>query len=195
MKAAPLAIALASSLAVAAPAAAGGYISAGIGADAVLTGGLDDEFDAEATGSGRLALGLRTGPVAVEASAFGAPFANAEPMGGEREPAGDFAPFSLGVDLKYHVSLFPKLEAYGRAGVHRTWVVQNGASTDEIYSGRGHALGGGVQLPVDAFSTVDAAFWLDYTRQTTQLAMEGGGSLIEGNAHMVMLGVAFGSGV
>ena len=185
---------LITSIAVAAPARAGGYVAAGLGSDAVLTGDLDDQFDAEATGSGRLAFGVRHGPLALEASAFGAAFAGVSPLAGNRASRGDFSPLSLGVDLKYHlgVPLLPKLEAYGRAGLNRTWVIASGHSFAVSHSGRGHALGGGVQLPFRTLPIVQAALWLDYTRHSSRLESASGESL-RGNAHMLMLGISLGT--
>lgn len=186
--------ALLAGIAASAPAGAGGYVAVGLGSDAVLTGDLDEQFDAESTGSGRLALGVRTGPLALEASAFGAPFAVLPVARGE-PPRGDFAPVSLGVDVKYHVSLplIPWVEGYGRAGLNRTWLLGSGQGiAGGHYAGRGYALGGGAQIPFRSLAIVQAAIWVDYTRHTMRLRSASGPE-VGGNAHMVMLGISLGT--
>lgn len=184
-----VALALVLPLALATPAAAGGYVALGLGSDAVLTGDLDRRFDSEATGSGRLALGVRHGPLALEASAFGSNVTT--PLTEEPAPRGDFNPLSLAVDVKYHVSLLPVVEAYARAGLSRTWVMGEDL-TSVTHTGRGHALGGGLQLPFRSLAVVQAALWVDYTRHTTRLT-SARGDAVEGNAHMLMLGLSLGT--
>jgi hypothetical protein len=179
---------LALPLAVATPAAAGGYVAFGLGSDAVLTGDLGERFDSEATGSGRLGFGVRYGPLALEASGFGATAAT--PLADDA-PRGAFSPLSLGVDVKYHLAFLPVVEVYGRAGLNRTWLM-NDDSGSAGYSGTGHALGGGLQLPLRALPVVQAAVWLDYTRHTTRLESSAGDA-VGGNAHLLMLGLSVGT--
>lgn len=203
MRLCPAALALAAALPLAPLAEAGGYFSIGIGADPNLTGELGDEFDADSTGSSRLGFGFRIGPVALEASAFGAPLARVSPFGSDTEPAGsdpapagDYTPISLGVDLKYHLSFLPVVEPYGRAGLNRTWLLTGDASGPVTYEGRGYALGGGFQIPFRALPLVAAAVWADYTRHTTELSIGASDPApVAGNAHMFMVGVSLGSGL
>jgi hypothetical protein len=186
-----VAMALVVPLAMATSANAGGYVGLGLGFDAVLTGELDEHFDAEATGSGRLALGMRFGPVALEASAFGARFSSLAPMSDD-SARGDFTPLSLGVDLKYYLSLLPRVEPYARGGLNRTWMMRPELGAMATHSGRGYALGGGVQLPFRALMLVQAAIWADYTMHVTSLESPAG-DVVQGSAHMLMLGVSVGT--
>src|SRR5687768_8869545 len=84
-------------LAAAAPAAhaGGGYVSAGVGGGAGLDGNIDRSFSPEDSTSARFSLGQRVGPVALEASLFGAGLI------GRGDYVGDGAEYdtlSLGVD-------------------------------------------------------------------------------------------------
>ena len=189
MKPLLVALALVVPLASAPPAAAGGYVALGLGSDAVLKGGLDEEFDADATGSGRLAIGMRFGPVALEASAFGARPGSMQPGTSER---GNFRPLSLGVDLKYHLSMLPVVEPYARAGVNRTWIMQPEVQAMASHRGRGYAVGGGVQIPFRQLILVQAALWADYTRHRTSLH-DAAGDRVSGQAHMLMIGISLGT--
>lgn len=188
-----LAIVLAAPLVVVPGSAAAGYVAAGLGSDAALTGDLDDHFDADSTGSSRIAFGIRQGPVALEASAFGAALARASFLGSEEEQAGDFTPISLGVDAKVFAPFFPLVEPYGRAGLSRTWLLTGDISGVSAYSGRGYALGGGVQVPFRTLPLVSAALWVDYTRHATVLADGSGAAPLEGGAHMMMVGLSVGT--
>jgi hypothetical protein len=192
MKPLLVAMALVVPLAVASPASAGGYVGFGLGFDAVLTGELDEHFDAEATGSGRLALGMRFGPVALEASAFGARFTSLSPLSDDAASRGDFTPISLGVDLKYHLTLLPRIEPYARGGLNRTWLMRPEHGAMASHSGRGYALGGGVQLPFRALMLVQASIWADYTMHATTLESPAGDA-VGGRAHMMMLGISVGT--
>jgi hypothetical protein len=179
---------------IAPPVAAGGYIAVGIGPDALLTGSLDDRFDAESTGSGRLAAGVRHGPLALEGSLFGA--ASAGLLGAsEPQSRGDFRPISVGVDAKYHVRLAPLLEAYARAGVSRT-VVRGPELFTVTHAGSGRALGAGLQIPLrPPGGPVQMALWADYTRHTLRLENGGPSEPVEGRAHLMMAGFALGRGM
>jgi Outer membrane protein beta-barrel domain len=171
--------------ATATPLHAGGYVSAGMGGGAGLGGSLDQQFNAGDHSSGRFALGQRLGPVALEASLFGAGLDGATPYVGI---GGDYNTLSLGVDLKYYLGLAGPLELYGKGGLNNTWL--NGAGPQSDYDGRGWDLGGGLQFTLDLPITM-AAVWLDYTHQ--DLALHDGPKMpIDGSLDMLSLGVSIG---
>ncbi len=187
-----LVIALFVPLVFATQSAAAGYVGLGLGVDPALGGELDDRFDAESTGTTRVALGMRIGPVALESSVFGARLPQLWSPSGDAEAQGDFTPLSLGVDLKYFVPVLPRVEPYARAGLNRTWIIEPELGSFSSHSGRGYALGGGVQLPFRALVLVQGALWVDYTRHSTRLSNDGG-DMYRGHAHMLMVGISIGS--
>ena len=173
----------------AAPAAraGGAYISAGLGNGAGLSGSLDQNFDAKDTSSGRLSLGQRVGPVALEASLFGSDLVGQTRMVGV---GGDYSTLSVGVDLKYYVGLVGPLELYGKGGLNKTWLQAPG-NMRLNYDGRGWDLGGGLQFTIDLPVTM-AAVWLDYTHQSTDLRDPARTRSLDGGLDMVSLGVSIG---
>lgn len=176
-------------LMAAAPSAAGGYIGLGLGLDPTLGGEVDEHFDSEATGSSRLALGVRIGPVALEPNLFGARPAQ---LWHSSHSEGGYTPLSLGVDLKYFIPVLPRVEPYARAGLNRTWIIRPDSSSFSSHSGRGYALGGGVKLPFRALVAVQGALWLDYSRHSTRLTSQSG-DVLRGRADTWMIGIALGT--
>jgi hypothetical protein len=169
---------------------AGGYVAIGAGGDADLHGDLENHFTTEGASAGRLAIGQRFGPLAVEAVLFGTDLHGASGMTG---PGNDYSTMSLGVDLKYHIPLVGGLEAYGRAGLNKTWVVDGFDTTMDLgYSGRGYNLGAGLQYGFRLLPLVEAAIWADYNHQVMTLHEQGRASL-EGGADMLTLGVSLGT--
>src|SRR5690606_15763370 len=182
-----LALGAALAVALSAPLAAhagGGYISAGMGGGAGLDGELGTFFTTEDSGSARLSLGQRIGPVALEASLFGAGLV------GQRAYVGmdaEYDTLTAGVDLKYYIGLTGPLEIYGKAGLNKTWLMEpDGVQHD--YDGRGWDLGGGVQFTIDTPMAM-AAVWLDFTHLRTELREEGRRRL-DGRMNMLTLGVS-----
>ena len=147
-------------LALASPAAADSYIALGIGDQADTAGALDGARGSEPGRSGRVAMGQRIGPVALEAGLFGtelpALFAGT-----------DTTLVSAAAEIKYHVSLAGPLELYGKGGLNRGWVGVEGQGV--VDTGSGYTLGGGLQLGISAFPLGSAAIWLDYTYQDLEL--------------------------
>lgn len=166
--------------------AGGGYVSAGIGSGAGLGGQLSESFQTEDNRSARFSLGQRVGPVAVEASLFGAG------MVGESQMVGvgaDYDTLSVGVDLKYYFTLAGPLELYPKAGLNKTWLLEpTGASSD--YDGTGWDLGGGLQFTFDS-PVAMAALWLDFTHQRTDLRDSSRPDL-DGQVSMLTLGLSLG---
>jgi len=161
MKSGSLLTALLVTLLLTAPASAGGYVSLGLGDDAGLHGDLATHFDTDSdTSHGRLAIGQRTGPFAIEASMFGT---------GLHGAGGDFRTVSLGVDAKYFYGLGGNFELFGKAGLNKTWL-QNTDSDGGEASGRGKLLGVGVQYRFTTGLIGEAAVFLDLSRQFVELS-------------------------
>jgi hypothetical protein len=165
---------------------ADGYVALGVGSRAALSGELGSQFQSEGISAGRLALGYRSGNLAIEAAAFGNGLG---PMTGDA----DVATASLGIDLKYYLHLVLGLEGYGRAGLHRTWLAQSGQAESLMtgYQGNGHVLGGGVQYELEHLLLHGAAVWADYSRQKFDLANEAQQSM-SGTADVITVGVSLG---
>jgi len=165
---------------------ADGYVSLGVGSRAALSGNLGSQFQSEGISAGRLALGYRSGSLAIEATAFG------NGLGSMASDA-DLATASLGVDLKYHLHIALGIEGYGRAGLHRTWLAQSGQPKSLMtgYQGNGHVLGGGLQYAFELLPVVDAAVWADYSRQAFDLSNEAQQSM-SGTADVITVGLSIG---
>lgn len=183
-----LASALAAALLLAsATARADGYIGAGVGSDSALHGGLGAHFDTgDEASAGRLLIGQRMGIVALEASLFGTDLHGVSQAAGPH----DYSTISLGVDLKVYLPLLLGLEAYGRAGLNKTWLDAPAERQQWSYEGRGHALGGGLQYTI-GLPLADIGLWLDYTRQETDLR-DGNRAPLDGRVDMLTLGVSLG---
>jgi hypothetical protein len=169
----------------AASAAAQGYVSIGIGHGAELGGDFDDSYRSEeGAASGRLAIGQRRGPLALEATLFGTDLS-------QQEGAGELATLALGVDLKYHVGIAGSLEGYLRGGINKTWLRAKEPSIDLGYSGRGYDYGVGLQYTFKPGPLFHAGLWLDFTRQVVTLE-ESGQAPLDGELDMVTIGVTIG---
>jgi hypothetical protein len=177
---------LATMLAGLSAAHADGYVSLGVGSRAALSGELGSHFQSEGISAGRLALGYRSGNLAIEAVAFGNGL-------GAMSSEADMATASLGIDLKYHLHLVLGLEGYARAGLHRTWLAQNGEAESLMtgYQGNGHVLGGGLQYELEALPVADTSLWADYSRQEFDLTNEAQQTM-SGTADVITVGVSLG---
>lgn len=174
-------------LAVPAAAQADGYIGAGVGANSSTGGALGAHFEAgEDADAGRLLLGQRFGIIAIEASMFGTDLRGASDMAGPY----DYSTLSLGVGLKLNLPLFLGLEGYGKAGLNKTWLRTPDARENWDYDGRGHELGGGLQLNLP-LPAVDLGIWLDYSHQETELRDDDRRPL-DGDIDMLTLGASLG---
>ena len=152
-------------LGLASPALAGGYLSIGLGNDAEFEGDLEGR-GGEGLSHGRLAIGQRTGPFAIEASLLGTGFESVTSIG----PGADYSTISLGVGGKYYISLSGPIEGYGHLGLNKTWL---SGDADTQIEGNGVSLGAGIQYSFRFGPLGDAAVWLDYTRQSMNLADAG----------------------
>lgn len=182
MKAGTVLTALLVTFLAAAPAFAGGYFSLGIGDDATLHGDLAQRFDTDSdTSHARLAIGQRTGPIAIEASMFGT---------GLRGANGDYRTVSLGVDVKYFHGLGGNFELFGKGGLNKTWLQGTDDQGGEA-SGRGKLLGFGVQYRFTTGVLGEAAVWLDLSRQFVELSDDQTGTL-DGAIDMMNIGLSVG---
>jgi hypothetical protein len=178
---------LAATLALASSAhAGGGYLSGGIGGGAGLDGNIATSFQTDDSNSARFSLGQRIGPVALEASLFGAGLVGRQQFVGY---GSEYDTLSLGVDLKYYFSLVGPLELYPKIGINKTWLLEPSDSQHD-YDGTGWDIGGGVQFTFDTAASM-VAIWLDYTQQRTDLRDPGKRDL-DGRVSMLTLGLSVG---
>jgi hypothetical protein len=165
---------------------AGGYIAVGVGSDAEIEGDLAGMFDADGANNGRLSIGQRSGPLAIEASIFGTDLNSAAGAGGE------YSTLSLGVDVKYYVSLTGPIEGYARGGLNKTWIgADEGGDVGVDMEGRGYSVGAGLQYSFRLMPLGEAALWLDYTHQSVRLydqALE----QFDGNVKLLTVGLSIG---
>lgn len=173
-------------LAISSSAYAGGYLAVGVGSDADIGGDLGGMYSAKGSDHGRLAIGQRTGPLAIEASIFGTGLA---PVTGAD---GDYSAISLGVDLKYYFNLTGPIEAYGRGGLTKTWLGADGSGTfGSDMSGRGYALGAGLQYTFRWLPLGEAAVWVDYTHHSVSLH-DSDLAVVDGNVKLLTVGLSIG---
>jgi hypothetical protein len=158
-------------------AAAGSYLSLGIGNRASIGGEPSAAVQSEEGRSGRVAIGQRFGPLAIEAAVFGSELGTS--------PTGpDASLVSASAEVKYHVTLSGGLELYVKGGLDHGWLGVDGQGV--VDEGQGTTVGGGLQYRVEPGLLGNAAIWLDYTHQEIELA---GGTTTLGMAN---LGVSVG---
>lgn len=172
-------------LGISSSAHAGGYLAVGVGSDADIEGDLGSMYNAQGSDAARLAIGQRTGPVAIEASIFGTGLNSVS--GAE----GDFSAISLGVDVKYFFSLTGPLEAYGRGGLNKTWLGADHGVDGADLEGRGYSLGAGLQYSFRWLPLGEAAVWLDYSLQSLRLH-DSNLAAVDGNVKLLTVGLSIG---
>ena len=112
--------------------------------------------------TGRLLLGKRFGPWAIEAVALGTGVSDFEGRSAST--------LSLGGDVKFHLGLLLGLELYVRGGAHHTWMAV-GADQETRSSmaipegGAGLAYGAGLSWRFTAIPGLQAGIWADAGRQ------------------------------
>lgn len=171
-------------MAAAGAASADSYVSLGLGNAGDISGGIADDYDSMGDDghSGRLGIGQRLGPIALEASVFGTDLV---------APTGqDASLVSVGVDLKYHWSLLGPLELYGKLGLNKGWVRED--TFDLGDSGRGWAFGGGLQYRFSPGPLGSVAVWLDYTNQRIELDGPGEEAGADSEIGLLNLGLSVG---
>ncbi len=166
---------------------ADGYVGIGIGSDSGISGELSNYFDTnEETSNSRIVLGQRFGALSLEASLFGSQLQGV----GAMAAADSYSTISLGVDLKYSVGLVGALEGYGKIGLNKTWLTGPDSGESLSYSGRGNALGLGVQYNFN-IAVTRIGLWADYTVQRTELR-DGDRMALDGELSMFNLGLSVG---
>lgn len=185
---------LAFAIALAAGPASGraGYVGLGYELGGTPRGDVDKHFDGADPGA-RLMLGHRLELLAVEASVSGSRLTGASRLT-ESKDAG-FYWLSAGLNLKLVLPVASPLEAYGKAGLHRTWIVNApGNDSDLSYAGFGHLLGGGLQMGLNPGALFEVGVWFEYSHQTASLESAGDPHL-DSAIDTVLLGLSFGSGL
>jgi hypothetical protein len=140
-------------LAISSTASAGGYAGLALGTEP----GINDQFSQDvATPVGRSLRGLGgyrfNNNLAIEGALNG--FSVLTKHIGEQNM------YQLSVALKFNLPLSNHFEAFGRAGVERTWLNLNDPSAD--LSGNGFLLGAGFEYRLDQAIGHAAAIFVDY---------------------------------
>ena len=161
----------------------GGYLSAGAGPGAGLSGNLATPFRTDDSLNARVSIGQRIEPLALEASLFGAGLVGRGDFAGAGR---EYDTLSLGVDLKWYFTLVGPLEIYPKIGLNRTWLTGGRDALD--YDGWGWDLGGGLQYSFDVVGV-----FLDFTHQRTSLTDDNRtlpNRSLDGRLNMLSLGLA-----
>jgi hypothetical protein len=161
----------------------GGYVGLGAGPGAGLAGNISSAFDTEDSMNARLSLGQRLGPLALEASLFGAGLVGQNDFAGQGR---EYDTVSLGVDLKYFFGILATpLELYPKIGLNRTWLTGGRDALD--YDGWGWDLGAGLQLSFEQIG-----IFLDFTHQRTKLRSDNNVYTrnLDGRLNLLSLGVS-----
>ena len=162
-------------------ASAGGYLGIGIGT--APTAHSNDTMLGNDGRSGRLLLGQRFGNLGIEGSFTGYTLAD---MGGNT-----YDTRQLGIAGKLNLPLQDHFEAYGRIGMHRTWVSGNQDGTDSA-SGDGYLIGGGIEYRIN-LGVGGGSLWMDYSYNQASLVSDSvAATRSELSSRMWMLGVSIG---
>jgi hypothetical protein len=155
-------------------ASAGTYLGLGIGTSPAFNE-QTEKLDAGSR-SGRLLIGTRFGNVAVEGAVggFGMTIVN---NAGLATDFGDAYQASLA--LKLNLPLGNNFEAFGRAGVHHTWVSAVNEQND--VAGNGLLIGVGIEYRLNLILGQGSIF-IDYQYNRATLEGEGDGARFVGNA-------------
>ncbi|MCG8423890.1 MAG: hypothetical protein MJE77_38840 [Proteobacteria bacterium] len=173
----------------------GSYVSFGLGTESALSSDVLSQMSVDEISAGRLAAGYRVGPLAIEAGIVGTGLRESQDASQQITTA------SLGVDLKYFMSLAGTLEGYARGGLSNTWVrtqvLSNPEEAEFENVGRAYAFGGGLQFTFGPVPLARASIWLDYTHQWLDQSDSSGQSrssseALGGAANVVTLGVTVG---
>jgi len=144
-------------------ASAGTYLGLGIGTAARPSGDLP-ATTGDGNRAGRLIAGLQLGHLSighVSVEATGSRF------GELRRNAYAYQGTMLAADLKYSLPLGDNFEAFGRAGLERTWLSTDPSNVPD-YAGNGWLLGAGFEYRFDVGAT-GASVFVDYERTGTTL--------------------------
>jgi hypothetical protein len=161
-------------------ASAGGYLGLGVGTGpAASSSGGDLESDGR---SGRLLFGFKTGKLAVEGAVSGW---DMQFMTGRLQTpiGGTVDAWQASVAAKLSLPLSDGFEAFGRLGVHRTWLNRDDAYVE--VAGNGYLLGAGIEYRFGI-----ASVWMDY--QYSAADVEGQLGEFDFSARMWTLGLSIG---
>lgn len=195
-----LLLSLAIVLGAAQSAHAGGYLSVGLGADALLGQDFRENFDAKAMTLGRVSVGARFGSFAIEGVMFGADLraTSMQILGQTPDSQGDdFSTTSLGIEGKYYFKLFSGIEGYGKLGINRTWLTADATvENPPEYQGQGYTVGAGLQYGLKVLPSIGASIWLDYNRQMVSLDEVNLSNVslpdLQGSSNMITIGLTLG---
>jgi hypothetical protein len=165
------------------PAAAGPYLGLGIGTAPSLGDGMASFTSASR--SGRLLLGQRLGPLAVEGAVAG--FRLQGPVTRSAPDGLDYESVSLSGGARLFINLQGPLDAFARGGVERTWLSTSAAAPS--YRGDGMYYGAGVEMSL-SLPLGSTALWLDYTRH--QSTLTGNSDEIESSSGVWTVGLSVG---
>jgi hypothetical protein len=159
-------------------ASAGGYVGLGVG----TAPSRDTQTSFVPDGrSGRLLVGHRIGMFAVEGDVTGySLLAQSTP----------YSSVSAAVSGKLALPLGNNIEAFGRAGLERSWLSSNGPKMS-TFSGDGYLLGAGLAYRLD-LGLAGGSLWLDYTRHADTLAGDAGGKTFDQSNAMWTMGLTVG---
>jgi len=138
-------------MAISTTASAGGYVGLGVGTEP----GVNDEMAKTAVPVGRSVRGLggiRFGRFSIEGALNG--------FGVVANNHGNQDVFQLSAAAKYNLPLGNGFEAFGRAGLERTWL--NLGDDRYNFSGNGFLVGAGFEYRLDLVIT-NASLFVDYT--------------------------------
>ena len=140
------------------PAAAGWYVGLGVGPDANVHG--TDEVKSGGR-SARLLGGMRFSRLAIEGSISG------QSLHFDDNIFGDFSAKEAAIAAKYSIPLGSNFEAFGKAGLHRTWLTHELDATYDA-AGNGLLVGAGFEYRITA-AIASGSVWVDYTHYAAQL--------------------------
>jgi outer membrane protein with beta-barrel domain len=163
-------------------ASAGTYLGLGIGTAPAISD--DSNRLASDSRSGRLLIGSRFGNVAIE-GAIGGFSATLDDL-----KLGDV--YQASGALKLSVPLGNDFEAFGRAGLHHTWVSSDRTNTDGL-SGNGFLVSAGFEYRLNAILS-QASIFVDYSFNKLKLANDNfqNARAFDGNYRMWTVGLTVG---
>ena len=184
MKRACLGVALV--MATAGTSAAGTYVGLGIGTAPAFSeqrGQLESD-----SRSGRVLVGMRFGNVSVEGAVSGYDLA-IQSDSGVVQPYGNL--YTASAALKLSLPLGNNFEAFGRAGVHHTWISADESELD--VSGNGLLIGAGIEYRLNLLIGQGSIF-MDY--QYSRAKLDGellfDSNALDTSARMLTIGLTVG---
>ncbi len=170
-------------LATPASAAAGGYLSVGLGTAPTFNDELGATFSGEGHSSGRVMIGQRFGRLALEAGLGGY---GLHGVRGDTVDVVDGRAVTASVSAKLHIPLGDRATAYLRGGLGRTWVSSDAAMD---FEGDGYHGGAGLEYSLDLALT-QASLWVEVRRDLHELDRMG--AQYDGSADTLSVGLSFG---